>query len=79
MLKFDIKDPSKVFLLNDSSRDLLFLIGYDFHNDIVIYKKPNEIFSYCTNNNFNYSNNQNALRGIDENYSPKRFIVIQMK
>ena len=77
MMKFGIKDPSKAFLLNNTTESWLFLIGQGC--DISIKKQPNKYQSYCENQNFDYGNINDALRGTSDYYTPKRFVVIQMK
>ena len=81
-MKFDIIDQSTAFLLNLAGEGWLFIIGRNYQNslkwcDIAIYKQ-NQTSSYCKNNNFQYGNNQNALRGTDGDFIPKRILVIQM-
>ena len=80
-MKFIIKDQSKAFLFNNSDKEkFLFLIGRSNYGcDIAIYKQNNcKQQSYCENNNFNYENIKNALRGTNDYFTPKRLIVIQM-
>ena len=89
MMKFNIENETKALMLNDSNdsdRNWLFLIGRSEKwnikkSDICVYKKSNKSLSYCRNNNFNYGNIENALIGRDDqqnNFIPKRFVVIQM-
>ena len=64
-------------MLNNSQQDWLFAIGYD----IFIQKESFKSNSNCQNYIFDYGDIQNALRGKtypNDNYSPKRFFVIQM-
>ena len=81
-MKFDIIDQSTAFLLNLTGEGWLFIFGRNYQSplkwcDIAI-DKQNKTTSYCKNNNFQYGNNQNALRGTDANFIPKRILVIQM-
>ena len=84
MMKFEIIDKEKAFLLNDSDEfEWLFLIGRRGNRtDIVIYKEKNKSECLVQNSNFKYGHIENALRENDNDnncFTPKRFIVIQMR
>ena len=75
MMKFEIKNTSNTFLLWNSY-DILFNFGSG--HDISLLYKSNKTSSYCNQNSYDYHGQTNALCG-GRNFTPKRFVVIQMK
>ncbi|BFU21880.1 trichohyalin, putative [Entamoeba histolytica] len=79
MKKFDIKEPEYAFYLHNQSDDLLFAFGFgDGYEDIIVFKENDKTQSFCNQYSFEYNEIENALCG-NENFTPKRFIVIEMK
>ena len=76
-MTFPIQQGSKAFLLNNSNEIWLFLFGKGC--DICIERKETKSQSFCENHVFKYGRHKDPLRGSRDNFSPKRFIVIQMK
>ncbi|BFU19755.1 trichohyalin, putative [Entamoeba histolytica] len=74
MKKFDIKEPQYAFCLYNQSYDNLF----EFGCDIIVFKENYKTNSYCCQYSFDYKGISNALCG-KEDFTPKRFIVIEMK
>ncbi|BFU26707.1 trichohyalin, putative [Entamoeba histolytica] len=75
MMKFDIEEPERAFILYSQSDDCLFEFGID---DVIVYKEDNKILSRCNHYAFEYEGIENALCGKQQ-FTPKRFIVIEMK
>ncbi|BFU24317.1 predicted protein [Entamoeba histolytica] len=78
MKKFDIKEPEYAFKLYNQSDNYLFKFGY---GDIRIFKENDKTQSYCVQDSFEYEGISNALCGkqYPKRFTPKRFIVIEMK
>ncbi|BFU22404.1 TLD, putative [Entamoeba histolytica] len=77
MKKFDIKQPEYAFKLYNQSDDRLFVFGY---GDIFVYKENYKTKSFCKQHSFSYEEISNALCGnYQYRFTPKRFIVIEMK
>ncbi|EKE38963.1 hypothetical protein ENU1_145950 [Entamoeba nuttalli P19] len=77
MKKFDIKEPEYSFYLNNQTTDWLFGIGNGGY-DISIHKEQGKEISYCKQESFEYKGISNSLCE-KFNFTPKRFIVIEMK
>ncbi|BFU23673.1 trichohyalin, putative [Entamoeba histolytica] len=75
MMKFDIKEQQYAFILYNQSHDCLFGIGF---SDILVYKEDKKTNSFCLQHSFEYKGISNALCG-KEDFTPKRFIVIEME
>ena len=77
MKKFDITQPQFAFYLyQKSSQIYLFSIG---GNDIGVCKKNYRNGGWGNQQSFNYEGHQNVLKGNDDDYTMKRFVVIQMQ
>ncbi|BFU26113.1 trichohyalin, putative [Entamoeba histolytica] len=79
MMKFDIKQPQHAFNLYNQSHKYLFGFGGGF--DILIYKENTKTRSNCNPCSFKCEGISNALCGklYPNRFTPKRFIVIEMK
>ncbi|BFU18330.1 trichohyalin, putative [Entamoeba histolytica] len=79
MMKFDIKEPEYAFYLHNQSDDLLFAFGFgDGYEDILVFKENDKTQSFCNQYSFEYNEIEDALCG-NENFTPKRILVIEMK
>ena len=80
MKQFKITEPQYGFWMwNQSYQYYLFKLGRD---DIVICKKNYNNGGWCDETSYNYEGISNALygkSGSNNLFTPKRFIVIQMK
>ncbi|GAB1224869.1 hypothetical protein ENUP19_0223G0022 [Entamoeba nuttalli] len=76
MTKFDIKEPEYAFYLYNQSNNYLFSFGY--RHDICVYKENIKTQTYCDQDSFEYKGIQYSLCG-KYYFTPKRFIVIEMK
>ncbi|BFU25665.1 predicted protein [Entamoeba histolytica] len=77
MMKFDIKQPQDAFRLWNKSNNWLFNFGCG-GGDIYLKKIYDKKDSHCKQRSFEYKGISNALCG-NENFTPKRIIVIEMK
>ncbi|BFU24423.1 predicted protein [Entamoeba histolytica] len=78
MMKFDIKQPQHAFGVWNQTNNCLFEFG---GNDIIVCKENDKTKSSCKQSSFEYNGMSNALCGkqLPECFTPKRFIVIEMK
>ena len=80
MKKFDISPSQSAFYLYPKTNNGN-LFGFGNGHDLSVWVENRKSESYCYQSSYNYSREQKALCGTNypDRFTPKRFIVIQMK